>query len=724
MSVINTEKNMERLTHKLDRLKSLEANTSLPIPEWEGRFVKYPAPQEYRKPGPWKKIRTGTCWKKEATLFLRKKIEIPAQLEPGKTFLDIKFKYGEALVSINGNVCGAVDRQHSMVQIPAKYIGNDEVLIEMELWLNKNVSERSGDGGIITFQSAEIIQLNRAVWKYVIHIKTFLDLLKYLQAENRELTEKLLSIAHCSMNIVKLQETGRKLENSVRKADRYLENALSKLNIPTKGELSLVGSTHIDVAWLWQHKETVRKCSRTFTNMFSLMEDYPDFIFSFSQPQLFEFTKKYYPEIYRKIQKYVKQDRLEPIGVMWVESDTNIPSGESLIRQILFGHKFYSQEFGTYTPVAWLPDVFGYSPNLPQIFKKAGIKYFLGCKVYWQTKNVFPYRLFWWEGIDGTRILATTPYTSAMYSGDPNPRIYRFTWENFTEKEKYNNALIPYGFGDGGGGPTPEQVERAVFLRKIPGLPESRFSTVSDYFRDVEKKAKDLPVWSGEIYIETHRGTLTSQAWIKKANRRAEQLFRQAEIFSSLCHIADKRIDTKKLNEGWKLILLNQFHDVLPGPSIPEVYTDARKQYEKINRYGGDILEKSLSTLIKEHSLSDTGKGFCIFNPNSWSRSDIEEIDCLSRNIKGIKTIEGKCIPVQMTKDKKGKRKVLFEVENIPPFGFQYYEVTDKETELPQNELKVTTKLMENKFVRIDLTSDGLIRQITSKISGNKFIET
>ncbi|HIE43712.1 MAG TPA: alpha-mannosidase, partial [Candidatus Omnitrophica bacterium] len=399
-------------------------------------------------------------------------------------------------------------------------------------------------------------------------------------------------------------------------------------------------------------------------------------------------------------------------------------SGESLIRQILYGDRFYKQEFGTYTPIAWLPDVFGYSPNMPQILKKAGIRYFLTCKVYWQKENVFPYRLFWWEGIDGSRVLAHTPWTGQMYNNNPTPQLYLFTWKNFTEKENYDGVLIPYGFGDGGGGPTPEQVERCILMSKIPILPKSEFSTVSTYFKDAEKKAKDLPVWFGEIYVESHRGTLTSQAWLKKANRYTENLYREAEIFSSLSRIMGEEIDIEKLTEGWKLILLNQFHDVLSGTSTPEVYLDSRRDHKKINQWGEEILEKALSVIVNRHVLSDAKKGICVFNPSSWVRSEIVEIDCSTNSIfKGLKTIEGNPVPVQILRSEGGKRKLIFEVEEVSPFGFQYYETTDKEFEFSQNEMKVRPQLLENEFIRIELRVDGLIERIISKTSGRQFIE-
>ena len=714
------------ITVNLARLKSRIKNRSEAMAEWQGRTLEYVAPGSYGDPGPWEPVRVGRTWQTGQSLQLRQEIRVPDDFAPDSTFLEIRFDLGEALVSINGRTCGAIDSQHHFIPVAPALREEGVLAVDMTVWLNANQITQIGRTGDAAFRTAELVEVNGGIWRYYLHMKMVTDYIELLPDAESELKHALQAAAHRSMYMIDPTGDIEDLRCAVVRADERLAEDMGALDFRMGGRLELVGHTHLDTAWLWPFRETVRKCGRTFANVLALMDQYPEFTFACSQPQLLKFTKQHYPETYERIKQRVQEGRWEPVGVLWVESDVNIPSGESLVRQILYGHQFYMQEFGKYTPIAWLPDVFGYSPSLPQILKKAGIEYFLTCKVFWCYENLFPHRLFWWEGIDGSRVLAHTPWLghTNMYNARPGPELYRFAWEQFSQKENYDRILVPYGWGDGGGGPTPKQVEHCRWLQKLPGLPQSESSTVARYFERAERQAKELPTWFGEIYVESHQGTLTTQSWLKKANRQAEQLYRRAEVFSSLCRILGKALDVDSLREGWELILLNQFHDVLPGSSIAEVYVESRDHYERIRQLGEDLLDASLERLTAHHGLADGPPGVCVFNPTAWQRSGVIDVDGSGwGKCAGLRTLENERIPVQFVADSDSEGRFVCEVTDLPSWGYRYYQPMDAGIDPPANELTVRADCVANRFVRIDLTPQGLIRQITSKVSGRGFVE-
>lgn len=343
--------------------------------------------------------------------------------------------------------------------------------------------------------------------------------------------------------------------------------------------VTAVGHAHIDTGWLWPVSETVRKCARTFASQLTLMEKYPDYVFGASQAQHYLFIKEHYPELHEKIKARVKEGRWEIQGAMWVECDCNLTGGEALIRQFLHGKNFFRQEFGVDVKNLWLPDVFGYSAALPQIIRKTGCNRFLTQKLSWNDTNKFPYHCFNWVGIDGSRVLSFFP-PEDNYNAILAPDMLNYGVNNFSQNELIPEILSLFGIGDGGGGPKEEYLERGGRCADLEGCPRVRFGRADEFLERLGRYEKDLPVWRGELYLEKHRGTLTVQAQVKRDNRQCEQLLLAVENLYS--RVSLEKYPTQVLDKLWKMLMINQFHDILPGSSIHSVYERTQREHHEI----------------------------------------------------------------------------------------------------------------------------------------------
>lgn len=353
---------------------------------------------------------------------------------------------------------------------------------------------------------------------------------------------------------------------------------------PQNGELLLTGHAHIDLAWLWPYDETRRKMRRTFHTALSLMERSDDFRFNQSTAHYYAQMEEDDPQLLERIKTKVAEGKWETLGGMWVEPDTNMPTGESLARQVLYGQRYFEKHFGQRHTVCWLPDCFGFSGALPQILRLGGIDSFFTIKVNWSETNHIPSDLFWWKGLDGSKVLTHT-FDNPMhgYNGFVQPDCFVPTWKNFRAKTAHDTSLLAVGYGDGGGGVTPEMVEREVQLRDFPAIPKARWGTVKGYYEEAHRIAeeKDLSVWDGEIYLELHRATLTSQSGVKRKHRQAERALITAETMASLAHMLGADVP-ESLEADWRVVLKNEFHDILPGSSIREVYVDAERELDAV----------------------------------------------------------------------------------------------------------------------------------------------
>lgn len=435
---------------------------------------------------------------------------------------------------------------------------------------------------------------------------------------------------------------------SVKRARQYMANEFYGSYCKTQPETVIcIGHTHIDCAWVWTLKQTREKVQRSFCTVLDLMKKYPEYKFMSSQAHLYRDLKEEAPEKFEEIKKRIAEGRWECEGAMWVEADCNLSSGESLVRQVLYGKRFFKNEFGVESRVLWLPDVFGYSAALPQILKKSGVDWFVTSKISWNDTNTMPYDTFAWHGIDGTAInthfLTAQNYKGGWqrgcdYNGCTYPNMIKGARYRYQQKLLTSEAIDTFGFGDGGGGPTIEYLEYYRRQEKgIPGIPNAKMEFAGDFLRRLEgaiEGNKNLPKWKGELYLEFHRGTYTSVAKNKRNNRKSEFMYLDAEMLGTLGkELLGKEFGKSELHRGWEMILSNQFHDIIPGSSIDEVYDQSDKDYAWLQA----IADEQINSVREEiASKVDAREGYVVFNPHSFEGEGVVKIDGKSALVSGI----------------------------------------------------------------------------------------
>ena len=493
-----------------------------------------------------------------------------------------------------------------------------------------------------------------------------------------------------------------------------------------------VGHAHIDTAWLWPLRETKRKCSRTFSTQVALMEEYPEYVFQASQAQLYAFTKENYPGLFAKIKTKVAGGQWDVGGAMWVEADCNIPSGESLVRQILHGTRFWEDAFGKERgkqSYLWLPDVFGYSAALPQILTQAGLDSFVTQKISWSQFNKFPHHTFYWEGIDGTKILSHfLPADNYNASNRPEELIHGM--ENNQDADRANMFLTAYGYGDGGGGPTREHIEFVRRAKDCDGLPKTRCGRVDDFLAALRGEAKDLETWVGELYLELHRGTYTTQAKNKRANRYSEFLLHDAEFLwmAKLAQGQGAKSDypAAKLDAAWKTVLLNQFHDIIPGSSITWVYEDSQEQYAQVSETVGGLINEAAGAWAGAIDTAGTQAPFVVFNTHSWEDAGLVEI-AADVPAAAVRSAGGRVMgPVQKIEGENGAA-YLARVTEVPAMGYGVFDLTsDSPPLIPSETAKGSageTSVLENRLLRVELDGAGRVTRLFDKLAKREVVE-
>lgn len=439
----------------------------------------------------------------------------------------------------------------------------------------------SGDEPRYRLGRIAIAELNETVWELNQDVWTLSGLMHELPMEMPRRHEILRALERM-LDVMDPDD----VPGTAAAGREVLAGVLSRPAYASAHELLATGHAHIDSAWLWPVRETMRKCARTFSNVVALMDENPDFVFSCSSAQQMAWMKEFYPELFVRIREKVQAGQFVPVGGMWVESDTNMPGGEAMARQFVEGKSFFLREFNVDCQEAWLPDSFGYSGALPQIVKSAGSRWFLTQKISWNKVNRMPHHTFAWEGIDGTRLFTHFPPVDT-YNAELHGRELAHAERNFRDHGRATMSLVPFGYGDGGGGPTREMVAAAHRTADLEGSPKVRMGTAREFFLKAEAEYPNLPVWVGEMYLEMHRGTYTSQAKTKQGNRRSEHLLREAELWCTTAAVRlgeEYEYPAQELKRLWQLVLLQQFHDILPGSSIAWVHQDAERNYQAIAR--------------------------------------------------------------------------------------------------------------------------------------------
>ncbi len=485
--------------------------------------------------------------------------------------------------------------------------------------------------------------------------------------------------------------------------------------------LHLTANAHIDMAWLWRWEETVQVCHDTFASVIDKMRKF-FFTFTQSQSQAYKWIEERYPKLFEKIKEAVTKGRWEIVGGMWVEPDCNLIDGESWVRQILYGKKYFKEKFGKEVNLGWNIDSFGYNWNMPQIYKKSGIDAFVTQKIGWNDTNIFPYHLFWWEAPDGSRILTYFPYERYNFTIQP----YRFVdlLKQFEANTGLRDMMILFGIGDHGGGPTDEMLLEVEKLKEIYIYPKVVYGTAREYIERIKKQVDidELPVWKDELYLEYHRGTYTTQAKTKYNNRKSEALLEDAEKISTLASLYGAPYYKEELAFSWEKVMFNQFHDILPGSSIKAVYEDAEEDYKKIKKMGEYILRKSLAHIASKVDIKkSSGKPLIIFNSLFWEREEMVSIPLPEKNYI-VEDNKGNTLPSQIIEEEDSasiekKYKLLCRVK-LPSFGYTTV-LLKKDTQLQtksKKELKVENYTLENEFFKIEINPEtGNIRRIYDK---------
>ncbi|GAB3700691.1 alpha-mannosidase [Nocardiopsis oceani] len=480
---------------------------------------------------------------------------------------------------------------------------------------------------------ADLAVFESHVWELALDLEVAGGLMRELGTGDPRRWELLRTLGR-TLDSLDLQD----VPGTADRAREALAPALASPAVPSAHRLSAVGHAHIDSAWLWPLRETVRKVARTSANVVSLMDGHPEFVFAMSQAQQWAWLKEHRPDVFTRVVKAADAGQFVPVGGMWVESDTNMPGSEALARQFTFGKRFFRDELGVDTQEVWLPDSFGYSAALPQLVRLSGSRWFLTQKISWSQVNTFPHHTFWWEGLDGTRVFTHFPpvdtYNSEL-TGDELAHASR----NFRDKGGSSRSLVPFGHGDGGGGPTREMLARAARLRDLEGSPRVEIEHPAEFFAKAHAEYPNAPVWLGELYLEFHRGTYTSQVAAKQGNRRSEHLLREAELWAATAAVrAGADYPYEHLDRIWRTVLLNQFHDILPGSSIAWVHREAAEDYARVAEELHGIIAAAQAALTGSPGTENgTGRGGSgagggvVFNAAPHERDGIPAMGALPR---------------------------------------------------------------------------------------------
>jgi alpha-mannosidase len=662
------------------------------------------------------------------TYWLRATFDVPAEWRGQAVRLALDWRDRdqaslEAIVYLDGQVLSGLDDFHRSILLPeAAHTGVHELLLRCFLPYHRPF------GGLhLRLRDESIFHLAQALRALSEAIPTY--------RESDPVRHALLARLNDAYNTLDLRE-GWQSMRFAESAERALTTLTVDLPRRPAGDpaptIIATGHAHLDVAWLWPLWRTRQKVAHTVANALHLMERYPEYHFSMSQPQVYAYLKDDDPALYARMRAAIADGRFEPVGMMWLEPDCNVTGGESLVRQLLYGARFFKEEFGERDHVVWLPDVFGYSAALPQLMRGCGITCFMTTKISWNQFNRMPYDTFRWRGIDGSEVLTHFITASAepvkhlsdaqfyTYVGNMSGGEAFGLWNHYRQKPINNELLYCYGWGDGGGGPTEEMLEAARILGDLPGFPQVQPGRVDGFFERLYARIWDdpnLPTWVGELYLEYHRGTYTSQARTKQANRQAELRYREAEWLNAWAVRNGAPNRQAELEAGWRTILLNQFHDILPGSSVNQVYVESDAQYAEALQTARTVWQAAAAHLLGATELH--APITAVVNSLPWAR---REPVCIPLADQGAPDLPG--VLTQLVEDDSGAPALLAAVVT-PPYGYTLLEAaSDGTSPAPAGMLHVERNLLENDFLRIAFDDNGEIRSLFDKQAGREVLPT
>lgn len=728
-------------------IRTLKDDLYEPLGEisWEAsQTMDYLTLEEALK-GTFAPVKPGFTWGKEwEYCWFKGSVTLPERAKGERIVLDLK-PDGESAVFVNGKSFGTyraswVDEPHHFMEDNVLSFcaqGGEHYDLVMETYAGHYIAE-APTGGCATgpvlpgayqdpAQEGKRRTLgkctygiwNEEAYQLYMDVSTLSMLLTTLEETSLRAAKIAKALEQFTL-IVDFEQPREGRIASYKEAREALRPVMEAKNGSSAPVFYAVGNAHLDLAWLWPMAETYRKTERTFAAQLRLIEEYPEYKFIQSQPASYEMCKKYYPELFARIKEAIKGGQWIADGAMWVEPDTNMASGEALIRQLVHGKRYYKEEFDVDSEILWLPDTFGYTAALPQILKGCGVKYLVTQKIFWSYNEgeQFPYHYFTWEGMDGSQIVSFLP-TSYTYRTDPVEanRI----WKNRTQLQDLDAFLMPYGYGDGGGGPARDFVEYARRQEDLEGNVKVKMAGPAEFFHDMEEQGGPVNTYVGELYFSAHRGTYTAQAMIKQNNRRSELAMREMELWSSLAMDKGMTYELEKADALWKEVLLHQFHDILPGSSIGRVYVEAEKAHEQIQKGACEMKEKALAVLADPSRQ----EAVTVWNSLSFERQALVELP--ERFAEGAKTLEGEALPVQKVACPEGSGTVVKALVTIPSCGaVSLIPMESASTESAKAEEVTVAKtaegfVMENGKVRALINGKGEVVSFILKSSGREF---
>ncbi|WP_017471504.1 alpha-mannosidase [Amphibacillus jilinensis] len=727
---------MQRLNRFIKKLSQLIISDFIELASWKSKRSIYIQPSHYSTLKDHLSIQTGDYLIKSGeTLFMEQEVRIPEHWD--QTDFGLQLTFGnpaqrtlhEALVSINGKPYHGIDRNRDYVPLPKSE--SSTIHLSVELYqpiaqakdnLNEQNEPAEHHPADLYLINNRLIARNKPLEKLIFSLKTYLESIALLPENHMtriEIFQVLDQFANQNENI-----EANKWSDYVfiKEQTDQLTAQLKALTKPSNGTIHMVGQSHIDLAWLWPAKEAVRKCSRTFSTMSTLLDRNTNFTYAQSQPKAFADIKEHFPDVFNRVKEHISSGRFELVGGMWVEPDLNIPSGESLVRQLLYGLSFYETEFGIKPRIEWLPDTFGYCASLPQILKKADMEYFMTTKMNWNDTNKFPYDLFYWEGIDGSRVLSYLNHGINEYT---HPKEIADHWKSYKQKDVHPEQMLLYGHGDGGGGVTKEMISYLDVTDTLPELPKIVNSSAHQFFDNIKEAKPQLPCWTGDMYLELHRGTYTSQAYNKKANRQAELLYREAEIWSTFAMLNGLQPDFKTLYDQWRLLLFNQFHDIIPGTSIPQVYEQSTIDYNQIISAGKAIRHRAIDYLTALIDTRSDGKPYVIFNSLSWTRDAMIKINVNKEHQTiQVKDSEGLVYTHTVRSLDHDQIEITINVTDVPAFGYKViYLVENQHRNVASEEMISFNGDWETPFYRVKWNQDGEIVSLIDKEANRELVQ-
>jgi len=722
-----------------EQVEALIVDAAAPTGRWRVRVGQY-APEGYTWDGPAQPIADGEPWgRPDGTAVFEGTAVIPKRMAGRKVWLQMAIA-AETIVYVNGRLCDGLDPNRSRVLVKGRARGGERLKLRMEAYVRSKPDDdrdpriKAIRGCVQRFRQPELVVVNEEhlAARHDLHV---LYAAAFGKALDDDVRERLLRDVREVLKLMPPFESGREaLAASLPRVRRYLrEHVFTGGAGPFghTGRLACVAHSHLDIAYHWRVRQSVQKNARTCLIQLRLMERYPEFKYSHSQAWTYETLEKFYPELFRQVRRRVAEGRWEIVGGLYVEPDCNLPSAESLARQILYAKRYFLGKFGVEVDNVWLPDVFGNSAIMPQILRAGGIGYFVSNKMStWNDTNMFPHNQFVWRGLDGTEVFACVPPLHFITWMEPDQVLEG--WQRFLDKDVSDESLHMYGYGDGGSGANDEMLELYERLKVLPGLPALRLTTGREYLHSAFDGKKGLAVWDGELYLEMHRGTFTTKGALKRENRRGEFLALETEALATCAALAGGKYPRAELEEAWKLLLLNQFHDILPGSHTAAVFADAMEDYAAM-REKFDACRRAALDRLAPPAARDA---LCVFNPFGFARDGLAVVEAADADSTLAAVDEdGTRRAAEWQAVAGGGRRLVVETGPVAPLAFKNLTLVPAQAakrrgaseaprpgaaNAPAPELVAVPRRLENRFFRLEFDRAGRLVRLFDKRAGRE----